>query len=60
MILAIAILLIQKLREQTTNNYPRDAIFWVAVLLEVLGDRDEHAWRQGHVEDPVLLLSALF
>jgi len=41
-----------------TYNDSCNAVLWVAVLLEVLGNWDEDTWWEGHVEDAVVLLPA--
>ena len=42
-----------------TYNDTGDAVGWVAVLLQLLGDSGENAWWKSHVEYTVLLLSAI-
>lgn len=42
-----------------THDNTGDAVLWVAVLLQLLGDNGENARWQCHIENTVLLLSAL-
>ena len=42
-----------------TYNDSGNALLWIADLLQVLRHRNEHTWRQCHVEDSVRLLPAL-
>lgn len=46
-------------RHQATNNDPSDPIIGITVFLQMIGDRDEHARRKGHVEHSVVLLPVL-
>jgi len=49
-----------KMKERTgTDNDSSNTAFGITVLLQVMGDGDENARRQGHVEDPILLLLSL-
>ena len=48
------------MRTRETHNDASEALFRVAVLLEVLRDGDEDARRQGHVKYTVRLLLVLF
>jgi hypothetical protein len=47
------------LAEWLLDDDTNDALLWVAVLLQVLGDRDEDTGRKSHVEDTVVLGLAL-
>jgi len=50
---------IYQLVNKDTYNDTGDAVGWVAVLLQLLGDSRENAWWKSHVEYTVLLLSAI-
>lgn len=44
---------------KSTHNNTCNTVLWVAVLLELLRHNGEDTWWKSHIEDSVLLLSAL-